>query len=94
MISRETVFNAIHGFLDVVGDKADFSTRNFRGREQEGTDFLDNIAQGGVMGEECFFDGEKALFQGGIGRKLLSEADKSADDINAHSDGLGAVEDI
>jgi len=75
-----------------VGDETDFFTGRFRRREQEGSDFLDNVSQCGIMGEESFFDGEEAFFESGIGRKLLSETDKSVDQIDAHGNSSVAIE--
>ena len=63
--------------LVAISDESDFFTWGFRRGKQEGSDFLDNVSQCGIMGEESFFDREESFFQSGIGRKLLSETDKS-----------------
>ena len=64
-----------------------------RRREKQRADFEDDIAQGGVMGNESLFDNGEAFFQGGVGGKFLAQADESADDVNAHGNGPRAVED-
>ena len=62
-------------------------------REKQRADFEDDIAQGGIMGNESLFDDCEAFFQGGVGGKFLAQADESANDVNAHGNGPRAVED-
>ena len=46
------------------------------------------------MREESLVDDGQAFFQGGIGRQFLPQPDESPDDVNAHRERLGAIEDI
>jgi len=89
-----------HVLIAIVGRrigselKAHASFRGFRRRKQQGTNFLNDIPQGCIVGEKGSFNDRQTLFQNRVGRKLFAETNKSADNIDAHSNSLWAVKDI
>jgi hypothetical protein len=87
----ELAFEAVPGSLFV---KSDFWSWSFGWWLEQRQEFLVNIAQSGVVLKEGFVDFSQALQNCFVGGQHFTLLDESADDVNAHRDGLGAVQDV
>ena len=63
-------------------------------RFQQGAELLEDFPQRHVVNQQRFVYFREASENGGIGGDILAHFDEGADDIDAHGDGAGAVEDI
>ena len=74
--------------------EADFGLWGRWRRLKQGPELLVDVAQRAIVQKEGLINFGKALQDDGVGGKVLAHFDESADDINAHGDGTGAVEDV
>ena len=72
--------------------EADFGLGRRRRRFQERTEFLVDVTQGAIVQEQGFINLRQALEDGGVGGEVLAHFDKGADDVQAHGNSAGAVE--
>jgi hypothetical protein len=76
-------------FFDV---EADFGFWGHGWRRKQRAEFLEHFAQRRVVGKQGFVYLSEAPENGGIGREVLAHFDESADDVNGHGNGAGAVQ--
>src|ERR1039458_6272619 len=85
--SSDSVWHGV--FLDV---EADLGFRRCRRRRKQRAEMLKDFAQGGVVEEQGPVNFGQAPEDGGVGGEVLAHFDKSADDVQAHGNRAGAVE--
>lgn len=74
--------------------KADFGLWRRWRRLKEWPEFLVDVAERAIVQEEGFIDFGQAFEDGGVGGEVLAHFDEGTNDVHAHRDGAGAVEDV
>src|SRR5580658_2075503 len=74
--------------------KPNFGAGKFRRRLKQRQQLLINIAQGGVVLKQGFVDFGQSFRDGRVGGQYLALLDKGADNVDAHRDRPGTVQDI
>jgi hypothetical protein len=74
--------------------EANFGFGRLWRRFQQGAELLEDFPQCHVMNQQRLVYFREASENGSIGGDLLAHFDEGADDIDAHGDGAGAVENI
>src|ERR1022692_1686743 len=77
-----------------VAVEADAPLWRFGRRREERQEFLVDVAQGGVVQKNGFVNLGKTFEDGGVGGEFFAHLHKGADNVEAHLDGLRAVQDI
>jgi hypothetical protein len=75
-----------------IAIEADPAAWFFRGRREEGPEFLIDVAQGRIVDEDGFINLGQALQDGGIGGEFFAHLYEGTDDVLAHLDSARAVE--
>ena len=76
-----------------TGTKSDLAFRLGRWRPKEWLEFAPDNLQGFVVLQQGVIDFSQTFKDVGIGGDLLAHLDKGANDVEAHGDSPGAVED-
>ena len=84
-------FDAVrHGvFFDM---EADFRFWGCGRRLEQRAELMKDFTQGGVVEEQRFVNFCQALEDGSVGSEVLAHFNKGADDLDAHGNSAGAVE--
>lgn len=77
----------------VVAIKTDGALGRIRWRCEQRLEFCPNRTQGVIVIQQGLIDFRQPFEDGDVGGEVFAHLDKRADDVEAHFDGVGAVQD-